>query len=90
MITNDKIKIFKKYNGDIDSWTRNNSKKESLIISDDDWYLIDTLIQDLLLMKKQLISSKFNDSLRKKIEENCENKKVISQLEKLANNINTL
>lgn len=84
MITEDKIKIYRKYDGDIDSWVRNNSKKESLIINDGDWYLIDALVQDLYLMKKRLTSSKFNVSLSEKIEENCENKKVISELEKLA------
>ena len=85
MITENKIKVYKKYNGDIDNWARNNSKKERLIISDDDWYLIDELIQDLVLIKKQLTSSKFNNSLSEKIVGYCENQKVISQLEKLAN-----
>ena len=47
MITEDKIKIYKRYKGDIDSWARAGSKKEKLIMIDNDWYMIDGFIQDL-------------------------------------------
>ena len=43
MITEDKIKIFKRYDGDIDSRVRSGSKKEKFVMTDNDWYIIDAL-----------------------------------------------
>lgn len=67
MITEDKVKIYKRYNGDIDSWARSGSKKEKSIIIDEDWYVIDGLIQDLSLVKKGLASSGFSETLNVKL-----------------------
>jgi hypothetical protein len=84
MITKDKIRIFNKYDGNIDSWARSGSKKEKLIISDDDWYIISTHIQDLFLVKKGLTSEDFNNSLKNKLKETCDSEDTIKQLETIA------
>lgn len=84
MITEDKIKIFKRYDGDIDSWARSGSKREKFIMTDNDWYIIDALIQDLLLVKKGLTSLEFTNTLNSKLKENCDSEKTINQLQKLA------
>jgi hypothetical protein len=83
MITKKKIEIFNRYNGDIDKWARNNSNKEKLLIEDNDWYLIDSFLQDLFLVKKRLASSGFITNLQNKLIENCENEETITQLKKL-------
>lgn len=80
MITQDKIKIFKRYSGDIDSWARSASKKEKLIINDNDWYIINGLIQDLSLMKKGLTSLTFSNNLNKRLMENCDSDETIQAL----------
>ncbi len=80
MITQDKIKIYKRYNGDIDSWARNGSKKEKLVMNHDDWYIIDGLIQDFSLVKNGLTSLTFNDNLHNKLKENCDNEETIQVL----------
>lgn len=80
MITQDKIKIYKRYSGGIDSWTRSGSKKEKLVINDDDWYIIDGLIQDLSLVKKGLASPIFSNDLNNKLKMNCENEETIQEL----------
>jgi len=54
MITLEKIKIYKRYSGNIDSWAKSGSKKEKLFMNIDDWYAIDGLIQDFYLMKNGL------------------------------------
>jgi len=69
MITQGKIKIYKKYSGNIDSWARSGSKKEKLIMTDNDWYIIDELIQDMSLAKKELASPTFTNDLNNRLNE---------------------
>ncbi|MCB0740985.1 MAG: hypothetical protein R2796_07650 [Chitinophagaceae bacterium] len=84
MITEDKIKVYKRYDGDIDGWARSGSKKEKSIMSDEDWYVIDGLIQDLSMVKKGLASSGFNENLNVKLKEMCDSDSTVNQLQKLA------
>lgn len=84
MITKDKIKVYKRYNGDIDSWARSGSKKEKSIVTDEDWYVIDGLIQDLSLVRKGLASSDFTENLNVKLKEMCDSESTVNQLKKLA------
>lgn len=84
MITGKKIGIFNRYNGDIDGWARNNSTKEKLIIEDNDWYLIDSFLQDLFLVQKGLASSDFIVNLENKLKENCDGEETIIQLKKIS------
>lgn len=83
MITQLKIKIYKKYNGDIDSWVRNGSKNEKLAIDDNDWFLIDSFFQEIHLVKNNLSSKEFEDKLNDKLNKNCENEQVIKFLKSL-------
>lgn len=77
MITIEKIKIYQRYQGDIDSWARSGSKKEKAIMVDNDWYVIDGLIQDMQMIKNGLASlefkNKFNERLKKEIDEQAVN-----------------
>lgn len=84
MITRDKIKIYKRYSGDIDSWARSGSKKEKLVMNDDDWYLIDGFIQDLSLVEKGLTSQTFEDDLNNRLKENCDAKETIQALKTIS------
>lgn len=84
MITEDKIKVFKRYDGDIDSWARSGSKKEKSIMTDEDWYVIDGFIQDLSMVKKGLASSGFSENLNVKLKETCDSAYTVNQLQELA------
>ena len=84
MITLEKVQIFFKYNGDIDSWVRSGSRKEKLIMADNDWYVIGGLLQDLFLIKKGLTSESFNLALNSKLLEICDGKETIMELERRA------
>jgi hypothetical protein len=84
MITEDKLKIFERYDGDSDSWARNGSEKEKVVMTDDDWYIIESLIQDLFLVKNGLASLQFKDALNIKLKEKCDVEKTINQLKYLA------
>ena len=52
MITKQKITIYLKYQN-IDNFARIASTKEKNILEDKDWVLIENLIQDIHLLKKQ-------------------------------------
>lgn len=83
MVTQDKIKIYKRYNGDIDSWARSGSKKEKLIMNDNDWYIIEGLIQNLSLVKKGMASLIFSNDLNNKIKESCDSEETIQVLQQI-------
>lgn len=87
MITVNKVNIYIKYRGDIDGWSRNNSKKELSIIKDDDWYLMNSLIQDIKLLNKKLTSQEYSDKLQENLKLNCENDETINRLRKLADEL---
>jgi len=72
MITLEKLKIFSRYNGDVDMWVRAGKFSEKKIMVSDDWYLIDNFIQQIGLVNKSLTSEKFKSDLNKRLMENCD------------------
>lgn len=83
MITIGKIKLYKNFKGDIDGWARIATKEEKLAINNKDWFLIDSFVQDILLVKKGLTSDSFISSLNQRLKENCDNKITIIALKEL-------
>lgn len=71
MITKEKLTVYRKYNGDLDLWARIGASKEKSIMSDDDWYLIDSLIQDVIISQnklyKKLESKTYDDEVKMEI-----------------------
>lgn len=59
MITKDKLDIFKKYHGDGDMFIRDANKETKNMIDYNDWSIIDSLIQDIRLVDKKLVSQDF-------------------------------
>jgi hypothetical protein len=82
MLTEEKLDIYIRYNGDIDNWARGVKKKEKLIMSDNDWYVIAGLIQDLSIIKKGLASEGFENSVNCKLRENL-NDQGIEKIKRL-------
>ncbi|MFO7938785.1 MAG: hypothetical protein R6U66_03440 [Bacteroidales bacterium] len=75
MITKKKLSIYKKYMGDIDAWARLALKEEKNIMKDDDWYLIDSMVQDVILAR---------DSLSSFIKENVDSEDVKAEIINIA------
>ena len=84
MITRDKIRIYSKYGGDTDHLARINNQKDMLIISDNDWSVIDGFVTDIGLVKKNLASTKFTEELSTRLERLTDNEITIQELEKLS------
>lgn len=70
MLTKKKINIYIKYSGDLDAFTIAGTKKEKAIMGDEDWMLIDDLVQDVELMQKNLISKEMKDRVYEKMKMN--------------------
>lgn len=84
MITIDKIKIYKRFNGDVDGWARIGTKEEKSIINDNDWFLIEGFIQDISIIKKCIASDTFIKSINEKLKANCDTYETIQAIKDLA------
>ena len=85
MITKEKIKIYKEYKGDSDMSIRSNHNSES-IFSDEEWILIENLINDIRLIKRGLASDLYTTEINKRLKKNCDSEETIQFLSKLAIN----
>lgn len=83
MITLKKVKIFQKFNGDIDHFARIGKTQDKGEISDNDWALIDSLLQDLELVDKGLAADTFVKRLDERIKENLESEGVLQELKRM-------
>lgn len=70
MITNEKIKIYLRYRGDIDGFTLVGAPDEKAIVAESEFYEIRDLTQDIILMKRNLVSKEYAKRVRNKIKEN--------------------
>jgi len=84
MITQEKIDVYRYYNGDSDSWARSGTKKQKQIVNDADWYLIDSLIQDFMLEKAGISSKEYIVKFHEKLKESCDKQLTIDELKKLS------
>jgi hypothetical protein len=84
MITLSHLQIYLSYKGDGDMFARSRRTKERELISDDEWSLIDTLIQDATVINRHLGSEQRTGEATRRLEENCENEEVIRRIRELA------
>lgn len=80
MITLRQIEIYQKYNGDGDDFIRRGTETEKTIIDYPHWALIDSLVQDLILIKKGHASESFAEAFKSRLEESCDSKETIEAL----------
>lgn len=76
MLTLEKIKLYKSYDGDIDGWSRTATKNEMTGMTSKDWYLIERFIQDLKLINGKLAAESFQKNFKSKLADNCEVDKI--------------
>lgn len=76
MLTTEKVEIFKNYKGYYDGYYIQN-KNESRIISDDEWTLLNDLMQEIFLIRKGLAAESYELRILKKVQENCDSKETV-------------
>lgn len=80
MITLKHIEIYRKYCGDGDGFARCATKEEKAIMDYKHWSLIDTLVQDLSIIKKGLASTSFINLTEEKLKENSDSKETVEAI----------
>lgn len=83
MITEKKLKMYKKYSGNIESWDRFGKVKDKQIMEYEEWELIDELLQKLEMIEKGLVSENFKNQTLSKLEKVCDSEKTQEKLRSL-------
>ena len=76
MINKQKIEIFKKYGGDIAGFSRFGKKREMDIFSDEEWSVIDNVLQDLGMIKNGLCSTDYQDKTKKTLNQKFDKESI--------------
>ncbi|WP_080059045.1 hypothetical protein [Spirosoma aerolatum] len=83
MISLEKMRIYIKYKGDEDYCAHATHNKRT-IMEDGDFFKIDSLLQDIELAEKGLITERYLRSLSEKLSELCDSSETISELKRMA------
>lgn len=57
------IAVYKKFGGDLKDWAKKGTPDDKSAVSDEDWLMIDSFLEDFALIKKGLASESFVDIL---------------------------
>jgi len=82
MITEAHLKTFISFNGDIDTWVRLKDSNESM--TDDIWFEIEGLLQNLTIIKNGFASQDFTTLTIQHLKSACETSEVEQQLIELS------
>ncbi|WP_316798406.1 hypothetical protein [Pedobacter frigidisoli] len=83
MITEEKIRIYKYYKGDIDGWARLGTPEQKSEMIDQDWLMIEDLIQSIRLFRKGRASENYIESVYGKAIANFSKHEVLRELEEI-------
>lgn len=72
MLTIEKIKIYNKFGGDIDGFSRIGKTAKENLFNENDWGLIDEFEQDTKLISDRLVSKEYRERVLNKLNENCD------------------
>ena len=84
MLTLEKLNIYNYFGGDIDGWARTSKKNNSSGMTDEDWTLIDKLIQGLFLVSTGAASAEYATSIEHLLLSATEDEKTRQELRKMA------
>jgi hypothetical protein len=84
MLTLEKIKEYELNNGSYEGFYYQRIEKRVNVLSDQEWYLINDLIQDIQLVDQGLTAVEFIQALDNKLEDLCDNKETIQYLKEVA------
>lgn len=84
MITRDKLRIYEKFGGDIDGFARGSKTKERESIEDQDWRIIDEILQSLVIVQSGLASADFEARARASLIDATEDEQVCERLFQLS------
>ena len=86
IITIDRLKLYNAYGGDIDGFSRTNSKKNKEVFGDDSdnaWTTISSKLQDIELISKRLSSQDYTDNIIRELKEICDTQSFAALTKKI-------
>ncbi|WP_430901951.1 MULTISPECIES: hypothetical protein [unclassified Paraflavitalea] len=87
MLTSEKVEIFRRYKGNYDGYHIQSKGKEKLI-SDDEWFLLSNLMQDIYLIRSGIAAKSFERKIVDELTKSCDSTttyNLIFELEKYIN-----
>ena len=84
MITAEKLRIYQRYKGDIDGFSRVRDRHEMSLITGDDWSTIDILWQRLTLEQSVPCAASFRIETQRMLSEQVADAATAAQLKQLA------
>lgn len=84
MISQEKLRIYERFKGDIDGFSRGSKASERDAITDADWRLIDELLQSLTIVRSGSASGEFEAQVRKRLVDAAQDENVREQLFRLS------
>lgn len=84
MITIEKLKVFRKFKGDIDNFSRFGTKSQKTLLNDNDWSSIARIVFDLSLLQKGVVSSELRAKIEEELKNECENEETVKFLKQLS------
>jgi hypothetical protein len=84
MLTPEKLRIYRRFGGDIDGWARASGLGDSSGMTDDDWSLIDELRQGLRIVSSGQASVEFASSVERRLLAATADDRTREQLRELA------
>ena len=84
MITQEKLRIYEKFGGDIDGFQRGSRIGERESITDQDWRLIEEILQSLLIVESGLASADFEAEVRAQATAAAQDEQVLHRMFQLS------
>ncbi|MBS3951544.1 MAG: hypothetical protein KGZ88_01125 [Methylomicrobium sp.] len=84
MITQYKLEIYKRYNGDLDGWCLLGDDTEKTLMNEQDWFEIQELVQKVILLKQGVVSQAFAQKINQAVQIQTDHAETANLLKELA------
>jgi hypothetical protein len=84
VITKDHLATFRRFNGDVDGYVRVAKRGDPDPVPDQEWYLIQGLLQELALVAGGLASQGYTARIRQRVAESTEDAETAAQMLRMA------
>jgi hypothetical protein len=85
MITQQKLAIYTRFDGDVDAWQRADMPERHVMEDGGaNWHDIGSLVQELTMLKRKLVSAEYAERIRMKLSRMTADQKVAEAMMELA------
>jgi hypothetical protein len=84
MITKAHLATFQRFNGDVDGYVRVAKRSDPDPVSDQEWYLIQGLVQELTLVARTAASQSYTARIRQRLAESTDDAQTAAEMLRMA------